>query len=133
MRDLSHVAWVNSRRCYTPRELTHASLLYSKVKFSIWTRQYNFIKNNKIYLISWLLQFLQNGHVFWNGGSIIFRLKYEWFLQISNDILISQYFFGFSLCKYKIFWFDPWCFTLSSLSEIENSLSLYIGLGLRIS
>jgi len=32
MRDLSHTAWVNSRKCYTQRELTHASL-YSKFKW----------------------------------------------------------------------------------------------------
>jgi len=31
---------------------------------------YNFIKSNKIYLASWLQQFLQNRHVFWNGESI---------------------------------------------------------------
>jgi len=35
MCDLSHAAWVNSRRCYTPRELTHASLFVSKVKCPI--------------------------------------------------------------------------------------------------
>jgi len=34
MRDLSHATWVNSRRRYTPRELTHASTVWN-VQFGL--------------------------------------------------------------------------------------------------
>jgi len=44
MRDLSHAAWVNSRMCYTLRELTHTSLL----KFS--STESSFPPPNQVFL-----------------------------------------------------------------------------------
>ena len=45
MRDLNHAAWVNSHRCYTPRELTHAGLLSLLFSFNLL-----FLKHTKSFL-----------------------------------------------------------------------------------